>query len=69
MINCPQCGSPDSAVKQTYERDGFHQRRRVCNNCGKGFITREYSAEAIKALLSQSQEQALDVATKLFGGR
>lgn len=69
MINCPTCGHPESAVKQSYERDGFYQRRRVCNNCGNGFITREYSAEAIKALLSQSQEQALDVATKLFGGR
>ena len=56
-------------MKQSYDRDGFYQRRRVCNNCGAGFITREYSTEAIKDLLSQTQEQALDVATKLFGGR
>lgn len=56
-------------MKQTYERDGFHQRRRVCNNCGKGFITREYTTEAIKKLLTETQERSLDVATKLFGGR
>lgn len=69
MINCPVCGHSESLVKQSYDRDGFYQRRRVCNNCGAGFITREYSTEAIKDLLSQTQERALDVATKLFGGR
>lgn len=69
MITCPTCGHTESTVKQSYDRNGFYQRRRVCSNCGTGYITREYSTDAIKALLTQTQEKALDVATKLFGGR
>nr|BAR33471.1 hypothetical protein [uncultured Mediterranean phage uvMED] len=69
MINCPICGHEKSRIVETYDRDGFYQRRRVCSNCGNGFVTREYSADAIKTLLTQTQEKALDVATKLFGGR
>jgi len=69
MIECPQCKHPHSRIKQTYDRDGHYERYRVCHNCGKGFVTREFTAGAIKTLLSQSQEDALDLAVKLFGGR
>jgi len=56
-------------VEETRNRDGFYQRRRVCSNCGAGFVTREYSASQISKFLSEAQEKALDVATRIFGGR
>ena len=69
MINCPTCGHPHSRVEETRNRDGFYQRRRICNNCGAGFVTREYSSMQISKLLTEAQEKALDVATRIFGGR
>ena len=69
MIECPTCGHTQSRVEETRNRDGFYQRRRICNNCGAGFVTREYSSSQISKLLSEAQEKALDVATRIFGGR
>jgi len=69
MISCPKCGHRDSTIKASYERSGFYERRRECNVCGNGFITREFSAKSITELLSKNLEQAAAQANKLFGGR
>ena len=69
VISCPTCGHSQSTGKEVRNRDGFYQRRRTCDNCGHGFVTREYSSNAISKLLTEAQEKALDVATQLFGGR
>ncbi|MAB74912.1 MAG: hypothetical protein CMO47_00415 [Verrucomicrobiales bacterium] len=69
MISCPKCGHRDSKVTASYERNGFYERRRECNVCGGGFITREFSTKSITQILTDNQEQALATAKKLFGGR
>ena len=69
MIECPTCKHTQSTIKEVRDKDGCYQRRRVCNNCGHGFVTREYSANDISKLLIKAQEKALDVASQLFGGR
>jgi len=69
MISCPNCGHRDSKITASYERNGFYERRRECNICGNGFITREFSAKSITDLLSKNMEQAVAQANKLFGGK
>ena len=69
MISCPQCSHRDSSITASYERNGFYERRRRCNVCGKQFVTREFSSHSIKELLVQNQEQALSHAKQLFGGK
>jgi len=69
MISCPNCGLNDSTITAGYERNGFYERRRRCNICGNGFVTREFSAKSITELLSKNQEQATAQANKLFGGK
>lgn len=69
MIECPVCKHKKSRVEVTRERGEHYERYRVCSNCGAGFTTREFSSHSLKRLLSEAQEQALDVGVKLFGGR
>ena len=69
MISCPICGHRDSKITASYERNGFYERRRECNVCGKGFITREFSAKSITEILAKNQAHALAQANKLFGGK
>ncbi len=69
MINCPKCGSDQSSIKETYEQNNFLTRRRICSNCGNGFITREFSADAIKLLVEKGNESLQTNLVRLFGGR
>jgi len=70
MIKCPTCGHPQSKIVQSYERDeGFYQRRRVCFNCGNGFITREFSTDAIEKLATDNNITATKELIQRFGGR
>lgn len=69
MIECPTCKHTQSTIKETRKRDGYIERRRTCDNCGHGMITKEFSTNSIYKLLNEAQEKALDVAVQLFGGR
>jgi transcriptional regulator NrdR family protein len=69
MINCPKCGSEQSSIRETYEQSGFLTRRRICSNCGNGFITREFTADAIKLLIEKGSESLQASLVRLFGGR
>lgn len=48
-IQCPKCGCrhmvdpqpPNWHVTNTYQRQGYIRRRRVCRNCGRVVYTRE----------------------------
>lgn len=41
ILPCPFCGSHDSVMTHAYRVDDCRRRRRVCNNCGLPFYTRE----------------------------
>lgn len=69
MINCPKCGSDQSSIKEKYQQNGFLTRRRICSNCGNGFITREFSADSIKLLVEKGNESLQANLVRLFGGR
>lgn len=40
-MNCPECGSADTAVRDTQQCDAARYRRRKCKSCGKKFSTME----------------------------
>lgn len=40
-MNCPKCGSDDTAVRDTRMTGIVRYRRRKCNRCGNKFSTME----------------------------
>ena len=48
-MNCPKCGSTDNMVKDSHRYDTYNRRRRICNDCGYKFTTKEiYKADYLR---------------------
>jgi len=44
MIKCPHCGSVDSTVSYTYNKQDYVLRHRRCRGCGADYHTHEVLA-------------------------
>jgi transcriptional repressor NrdR len=67
-VECPVCGGRDTKVVDSREsRDGV-RRRRVCNECGHRFTTRERIDETLPMVLKRTGERQPFDRTKIRRG-
>ncbi len=49
-VECPECGSKESQIKETRSSLGMARRRRVCLMCDHAFTTFEMNDKQLKEL-------------------
>ncbi len=53
-IYCPNCGSPQSRVKDSRPTESAIRRRRMCHSCGYHYTTYEVEATTIEGMMNEA---------------